>query len=592
MVVRATPLLPEAMPLAWSYRRTSTTRQAGTDRSGMDRQEQALAQWLLDHPDYQLAEALVDAGVSAGKGKNRKRGALARFIQGGRDGTVPPGSCLVVESWSRFSREVATDSLGALLSDIWGQGMAISFCTDGVVLTRELINAEDHRLHGLLGAIGQARREWEERSRRSKGACAKRRQLQDQGIKANGVVPFWIARDERGALVRDEHGGLVVDPVIGATIQRAVDLALGGLGVNRIARLLEAEGIPKPAQLRGTKNRWDSHVVRRMFCPAIAGTLVRGDRHVEDYYPKVIDVATYHRLTTALAGRDTLDSALRGRTKCRNLFEKMSRCSSCGGPVSWRSASASCGDHPGYVSCNVAARQPQLCTNKKVVRVDDFEAACLALLRSQVWRDLLLTPDDDVDLAEARTAVQRLEGEHHAVNNQLVTAQDRADRQWLEGAAEPLLEMAARTLTRLKQEQQALEKDLLAARQRLSVREAQPDRGDLAQELAQRVAAFSLGLAHASTDQRLTFNRWLFSRQPAVRLLLHPGHRLQLIVGEEAGPIQSINGPEARIALSFGGEAWAPEAPEPGEPGYEEFVAWAAEPIDWDAEWRELPNGG
>jgi DNA invertase Pin-like site-specific DNA recombinase len=40
--------------LCWSYARTSTTRQAREDRSGMERQQQALAAWLADHAEFQL----------------------------------------------------------------------------------------------------------------------------------------------------------------------------------------------------------------------------------------------------------------------------------------------------------------------------------------------------------------------------------------------------------------------------------------------------------------------------------------------------------------------------------------------------------
>ena len=74
------------MPYCWSYRRTSTTRQAKDDRSGMDRQEAAWARWLADHPDYVPQKPLVDPGVSAGRGKHRKRGALGRFIAAARAG--------------------------------------------------------------------------------------------------------------------------------------------------------------------------------------------------------------------------------------------------------------------------------------------------------------------------------------------------------------------------------------------------------------------------------------------------------------------------------------------------------------------------
>lgn len=106
------------IPLAWSYARTSTDRQAQDDRSGMDRQEQALAQWLWDHPLYQVAKALVDAGVSAGRGRNRTRGVLSPFLESARMSIVPAGSYLVVESMSRFSRESATRTLRTLIPPV------------------------------------------------------------------------------------------------------------------------------------------------------------------------------------------------------------------------------------------------------------------------------------------------------------------------------------------------------------------------------------------------------------------------------------------------------------------------------------------
>jgi DNA invertase Pin-like site-specific DNA recombinase len=110
------------VPLAFSYCRTSTARQARAERSGIERQEEALARWLADHPGYALQEALVDAGVSAGRGKNRTTGALARFINGGRTGAIPPGSCLVVESMSRFTRRADSKSVPRSLAGAVSMG--------------------------------------------------------------------------------------------------------------------------------------------------------------------------------------------------------------------------------------------------------------------------------------------------------------------------------------------------------------------------------------------------------------------------------------------------------------------------------------
>lgn len=545
----------------------------------MARQEAALQQWLLDHPDYQLAESLVDAGVSAGKGKHRLKGALARFIQGGREGTVPPGSCLVVESWSRFSREVATDAFEVLLRDVWGQGLAISFCTDGAVLTRQLINDEPHRLHALLGAMQQARAEYEERSRRSAGAAAKRRQRQEQGERPPGFTPFWIQRDERGQLVRDGMGQLVADPEAAAVIRRAVQLAIDGLGVNRIARALEAEGYKKPPQLRGTNQRWDAHVVKRMFIPAITGTLRRRDQIIEGYYPSVVDAATYQKLKVALESRDRLSSSTRGHSKCRNLFERMSRCSECGASVGWRNTSATRKGHPGYVSCRTAARQPQICSAKRSIRVDDFEAACLAKLRSDVWRDRLLQADDQSEKAALAATAQQLQSDLIDTSTKLERARERAELAFIDGSSDAVLNVAAGAMAKLEQQLDSIQARLQDAERQLAILEAQPDPEELARELARRVAAFSLSMDQASVDERLQFNRWLLSRRPSIQFVLHPGQRLQMVVGGEPGDITPIDGPWARIQLSLGGEAWVSDIPDPDHPGYEAFMEWAAEPI-------------
>lgn len=52
---------------------------------------------MRSHPEFQLAEALIDPGVSAYSGRNRQRGALGGFLSAAQADRVPPGSVLVVE---------------------------------------------------------------------------------------------------------------------------------------------------------------------------------------------------------------------------------------------------------------------------------------------------------------------------------------------------------------------------------------------------------------------------------------------------------------------------------------------------------------
>lgn len=544
------------MPHCWSYARTSTTRQAGGDKSGMGRQEEALARWLADHPTYHLQEALVDPGVSAGRGKHRTRGALSRFIAAARAGDIPPGSALVVESMTRLSREVATDAL-AMLLELWTLDLAISFCTDGVVLDKALIDREDHRLHGVVGAIGQARREWEERSRRSRGAAAKTRQLQDQGHRVGGRTPWWIARDDQGALVRDRAGGMVVDPDHSRSIQRAVELAIGGMGMVLIAQQLADEGFSPPPTSwakNGHRDRrkpaWTAGIVSRTLShPSLTGTLERkGGPAVVGYYPPVITAEEHLALRASIERRNRMKGRLRGSSsQCRNLFQGVIRCAVCDGPISYISpAKRSRRGHPGYVGCH-AARRGINCTNKGITEYDGIETHCLTRLRSSDWEALLRRPEDDAGQLELEREVSRLTMERDRLQGQLDAAQIRAQAAWLEGATEARVATIEGAIEKLKATLQGVQTDLAGAEQQLAIIRARPTGRDAAGEMMERVSEFWLGLRQASPAERLSFNRWLLSRDPAIQFLLHPGQRIELLVGGVSQGVKPLE-PEDRLA--------------------------------------------
>jgi len=92
----------------------------------MERQEQALKQWLADHQEFELHDQLVHPGVSASTGANRKRGALSRFIAAAQAGQVPPVSVLIVESITRFSREEELEVIETLLSEFWKRQLGLA----------------------------------------------------------------------------------------------------------------------------------------------------------------------------------------------------------------------------------------------------------------------------------------------------------------------------------------------------------------------------------------------------------------------------------------------------------------------------------
>ena len=76
--------------LAVNYQRVSTNKQWEEDRSGFSRQDEALARWKRDHPDY---EVRVIKEMISGK-KNVKFGLLGQSPKTLKKGRLPwDGSC-------------------------------------------------------------------------------------------------------------------------------------------------------------------------------------------------------------------------------------------------------------------------------------------------------------------------------------------------------------------------------------------------------------------------------------------------------------------------------------------------------------------
>ena len=575
------------MPFAWSYARTSTVRQAAADRSGMGRQAEALDAWLAAHPGYELAERLLDAGVSAGRGKHRKSGALSRFIEGGRSGAVPPGSVLVVESLTRFSREAERSVLETLLRDVWGQGLAIAICADGgVVLTGELIDQEPHRLYGLLGSISQARREWEERSRRSKGAANKACQLQDQGIRTGHATPWWISRSSKGEFF--------VDPAARAVIERAVELALAGQGTTLIAAILNQEGWPPPpTQTRRNQysacasGGWTHGRISSMFRrSALIGTLLRQDTPaIPGYYPPVLSEERWAELRTALDGRSKLKSQLRGgRLKCHNLFQTLARCAICGSPASYHPPGRGARkDHPGWIGCRLGnSRSSSGCTNHGYIFTDEFENHCLTRLQTTVWEALLARPEDAAEQHKLEQHLGELAIQKAQLQQHLEGAENRAEEAWLDNVDAERQATIERVLKRLRQQLEAAATGHDKLAQQLAVLRSRPTGSAAALELRSRVAdAWKRLRSKAVSDEELTerlvrvqevngepsppakvlaervaqlreaenipapnerrdFNRWLLTREPAIRFQLHPDRKVELTVGDESLGVKEI----------------------------------------------------
>ena len=116
---------------AYSYIRFSSPAQA-LGRSQARQMEDCL-RYCAEH-GLHLAEGddyrFLDAGVSGWKGDHLgEKGQLRRFISLVEDGTIKPGSVLIVEALDRLGREQVRKALGVFLQLI-GLGIEIVTLTD------------------------------------------------------------------------------------------------------------------------------------------------------------------------------------------------------------------------------------------------------------------------------------------------------------------------------------------------------------------------------------------------------------------------------------------------------------------------------
>src|SRR5690349_19321284 len=108
---------------AYSYLRFSTPEQERGD--SFRRQAQLARDYALAHR-LELDEELTfrDLGVSAFRGRNAEVGRLGEFREAVRDGVIPRGSYLLLESLDRLSRDKPRKAV-KLLEAICEEGIAV-----------------------------------------------------------------------------------------------------------------------------------------------------------------------------------------------------------------------------------------------------------------------------------------------------------------------------------------------------------------------------------------------------------------------------------------------------------------------------------
>ena len=202
---------------------------------------------------------------------------------------------------------------------------------------------------------------------------------------------------------------LIVDPPAAAVVRRIFSLYLAGSGTQRIARLLNEEGVPNPTkykQLQGLdyvngrqttdRGTWSRTTVGRILTErTYAGDLAQGRRRklsykskksvslppeewvvVEDAHEPIVDRETFTRAAALLQGHRRGGG---GGGEAHPLAGLV-RCMDCGAAMV-KTSTVYRGVRRSYLRCSLHARDPRACTGH-AVRLDRLEAA----VRVPFWR--------------------------------------------------------------------------------------------------------------------------------------------------------------------------------------------------------------
>jgi DNA invertase Pin-like site-specific DNA recombinase len=471
---RGVVITPPAPRMAYSYVRFSHEKQAQGDSV---RRQVAMARDYAARSGLVLDESVnyEDLGVSAWTGENRTAGMLGAFLQAVKDGTIKPGSVLLVEQLDRISRQTARRAARAL-EDIVEAGVSVVTLDDGKEYTAAMLDDPLTFITVVLSFM-RAHDESQQKSRRVKAAWSNRKaKARDSFFVIAETAPGWIRtigklgdRDRRFELI-PEHA---------ATVQRMADMCVAGKGMHSIARELNLDGV----QCFGGGQQWHDDGIRRVLSnPAIVGVLHTGNGQpdVDGYFPAAISREQWEDIRAIRNGR--LAPKTRVANEIVNPLAGLARCAICGGSMTrvFKGAKAKAG-------------KPKLvCQAAKTGKADHGYHAMD--LESVVWA---LTNALPQILVEAPSGNAEIDDEIAMLRHQLEATGDEIER--LVDAIRQRGTSAAisESLTAVEADKRALEAELGAAEERASAaspRAVERRRADLLEALDSGATAGDLNV--------------------------------------------------------------------------------------------------
>lgn len=399
--------------IAYSYIRMSTEKQIKGD--SLRRQLELSRRWAQDN-NVALDESLRDIGISAYKGKNRREGALGRFLSMVDDGRIRRGSLLIVESLDRISRDEVLEALSLFL-EIIRSGITIVTLADNQTYSQETVGNDWSKLIISLTIMARAHEESLRKSQRIGEALATKRQRAARGeSQITSKTPGWIdaERISRDHIIFTLNGHA-------ATVRRIFELSASGLGRQAITRLLNAEGI---ATIKGGERGWSDTYIGKLlsrrdvlgeFQPhkRVDGQSIPEGEPIPNYYPAVVDADLFQRSAAMQTQRTTTKAGGQKGLRLQNLFSGLVRCEHCHGIMHVRNNGPQ--KHRYFICANALRRR--ICQEGgKNFRCDTVENTILDNVHEFMLADIMQARNDtsvlaaiEQEIASAKVHVDELD---------------------------------------------------------------------------------------------------------------------------------------------------------------------------------------
>ncbi|WP_122082871.1 recombinase family protein [Vibrio coralliirubri] len=313
------------MNLAYSYIRFSSLEQAKGDSF---RRQTVLAKDYCEKHGLNLADlTLKDLGKSAYDGTHFKDGALGEFIGAVKNGTIPKGSYLLVESMDRLSREKISIALRRFM-ELLELGISIVTLQDSRTYTTESLDRIEDLMLSLVFMM-RAHEESLTKSKRLKAAHAEKRKQARENLKPTGYnIPHWITLTDTGYELMPDRVEL---------LKRIFQMTIDGLGAIAIHKQLNKEGIKPWGR---SKTGWHTTYIKKILRARTVlgeyqpfksenGKRVEDGEPIQGYYPAAIDIDTFKRASLAIERRHGKSSGTR-KNAINNLFTGLVVCKNCG----------------------------------------------------------------------------------------------------------------------------------------------------------------------------------------------------------------------------------------------------------------------